>query len=78
MVSYASSSTNSGTIDEKCHTLFDGVRKISQLSDALVAQNVYLIKRVQDLEERLRQEIDEKKRLFQEIEINRWATAHRE
>jgi len=28
MASYASSS-NSGTIDEKCHTLFDGVRKIS-------------------------------------------------
>nr|CAD2169807.1 unnamed protein product [Meloidogyne enterolobii] len=77
MASYASSS-NSGTIDEKCHTLFDGVRKISQLSEALVAQNAYLIKRVQDLEERLQQELDNKKRLYQEIEISRWAATHRE
>ncbi|CAK5013601.1 unnamed protein product [Meloidogyne enterolobii] len=76
MASYASSS-NSGTIDEKCHTLFDGVRKINQLSEALVAQNAYLIKRVQDLEERLQQELDHKKRLHQELEISRWAT-HRE
>nr|CAD2196991.1 unnamed protein product [Meloidogyne enterolobii] len=77
MASYASSS-NSGTIDEKCHTLFDGVRKISQLSEALVAQNAYLIKRVQDLEERLQQELDNKKRLYQEIEISCWAATHRE
>ncbi|KAF7625921.1 hypothetical protein Mgra_00008039 [Meloidogyne graminicola] len=71
MASHASL-LNSGSIDEKCHTLFDGVRKISQLSDYLVSQNAYLIKRVRDLEERLQQEADYNKRLHQEMDYNRW------